>query len=263
MNPPSLVARINEAIRAHELLSKLRATARENLIAGARVQEVDREATICCQGASAQRFWLVLEGEVKLVKYSTKGVPLLLDILLPNRLFGALFYPHQPVYPWAALAVRRTKLVSFRLKDFVHDLEDNPPLQRLLLRDTSYKLCQAQQMRALWLEEAPVRIAHALLYLHEKFGLVIPETRAILAELSGTSVETAIRITNDLVRRGILTTRRGQIEILSLSGLRASAEGLEPARTPSALIPNAPALNALNGGSAAISHKTARPETTL
>ena len=109
------------------------------------------------------------------------------------------------------------------------DLENNPPLQKMLLADTSQKLCQALQMRGLWLEEARVRIAHLLLYLHEKFGRVIPETRATIAELAGTSVETAIRITNGLARRGILATRRGRVEILSLSGLRACAQGGGPA----------------------------------
>ena len=83
-------------------------------------------------------------------------------------------------------------------------------------------------MRVLWLEEARVRIAYLLLYLYEKFGRVIPETRATIAELAGTSVETAIRITSGLVKRGILATRRGQVEILSLARLRVCAQG-EPA----------------------------------
>jgi len=95
----------------------------------------------------------------------------------------------------------------------------------MLLADTSQQLCRSIQMRGFWLEEARVRIAQALLYLFEKFGRVIPETRATVAELAGTSVETAIRITNRLARRGVLATRRGQIEILSLAGLRAGAEG--------------------------------------
>lgn len=219
-------ARINQAISANEVLAKLRASSKQNLIAGAGFQELDRDATICRQDAAALRFWLVLEGEVKLVKYTTRGVALLMDILLPNQLFGALFCHPKPVYPWTALAVRRTELLSFRLKDLIDDMRDNPRLQGMLLKETCSKLCQAQQMRGLWLEEAPVRIAHALLYLHEKFGRVIPETRATLAELGGMSVETAIRLTNALARRGILATRRGQMEIVSLSGLRASAQGL-------------------------------------
>src|SRR5213075_2441822 len=115
---------------------------------------------------------------------------------LPKQLFGAVFHPHNPVYPCTAVAMKPTELFSFRRKDLMEDLENNPPLQRFLLADTSQKLCQAIRMRGLWLEEARVRIAQVLLCLHEKFGRVIPETRATVAELAGTSVETAIRITN-------------------------------------------------------------------
>lgn len=172
------------------------------------------------------RFWLVLRGEVKLVKYASKGLALLIDLVLPGQLFGAVFHQRNAVYPCTAIALKPTELLAFRLKDLLDDLEDNPSLQKMLLADTCYKLCQAQHMRGLWLEEARVRIAQLLLYLYEKFGRVIPQTRATLAELAGTSVETAIRISNALARRGILATRRGEIEILSLAGLRACAGGL-------------------------------------
>ena len=69
----------------------------------------------------------------------------------------------------------------------MEDLENNPPLQKMILADTSYKLCQALHIRGLCLEEARVRIAQVLLYLCEKFGQVIPETRATIAEVRAPS----------------------------------------------------------------------------
>jgi CRP-like cAMP-binding protein len=193
-------------------------------MAGATYQELEKGATICHQETPAIRFWLVLNGEVKLVKYIPKGVVLLIDLVLPNQLFGAVFHNANPAYPCSAIAMRQTELVSFRLKDLIDDLEENPALQRMLLADTCYKLCQCQHMRALWLEEAHIRIAHLLLYLYERFGRVIPQTRATLAELAGTRVETATRVTTALARRGILASRRGQMEILSLRALQSYAQ---------------------------------------
>ncbi len=216
---------VNEAVATNEVLSKLRAVSKQKLMAGATFAELGRGTVIYHEEAAAVRFSLVLRGEVKLVTYSTKGTALLIDIVLPNQLFGSVFHDHNPVYPCTAVAMKPTELLSFRRKDFMEDLGNNPPLQRMLLADTSQKLCQAIQMRGLSLEEARVRIAQVLLYLCEKFGRVIPETRATLAELAGMSVETAIRITNRLARRGILATGRGQVEILSLAGLRDCAQG--------------------------------------
>jgi len=218
-------ARVNDAIAANEVLSKLRADSKQKLMAGATFKEVERGTVIYHEETPAVRFWLLLRGEVKRVTYSTKGVALMIDIVLPNQLFGAVLHPHNPLYPCTAVAMKAAELLSFRRKDLMDDLEHNSPLQKMLLADTSQKLCQAIQMRGLWLEEARVRIAQALLHLHEKFGRVIPETRATVAELAGTSVETAIRITNRLARRGVLATGRGQIEILSPAGLRDCDEG--------------------------------------
>ena len=59
-------------------------------------------------------------------------------------------------------------------------------------------------------------------------GRVIPETRATLAELAGTSVETATRVATALARGGILATRRGQIEILSIPALQSYAQDGRP-----------------------------------
>ncbi len=217
--------RVCEAFATNEVLSKLRAVSKQKLAAGATIEELERGTVIYHEDTPALRFWIVLSGEVKLVTYSTNGAGLLIDIILPNQLFGAVFYPHNPVYPCTAVTLKRTELLSFRRKEFMDDLEMNLPLQRMLLAGTSLQLGRAIQMRGFWREEARVRIAQALLYLFEKFGRVIPETRATVAELAGTSVETAIRITNRLARRGVLATRRGQVEILSLACLRASAEG--------------------------------------
>jgi CRP-like cAMP-binding protein len=224
MNHMPPTARVTDAIRANDMLSKLRAPSKEKLIAGALLHELEKGATICHQGAPAIRFCLVLSGQIKLVRYTTKAVALLVDIVLPNQLFGAVFHDHNPVYPCSALGMRRTELLSFRLKDLIVGLEENAPLLKMLLANTCDELCQSQRIRSLWLEEARIRIAHLLLYLLEKFGRVIPETRATLAELAGTSVETATRVTTALVRGGILATRRGQIEILSIPALRSYAQ---------------------------------------
>jgi CRP-like cAMP-binding protein len=220
---------VDDAIRRNDALSKVRGLSRERLAAGAAFQRFEKGATICHQDSPATRFWVVLRGHVKLVRYSSRGVAISIELVLPNELFGALFHERTRVYPWTAVAATPTHVISFRIADLTHELEVNPQLQKKLLADTCYKLCQAQRMRGLWLEAARVRIAHALLYLYEKFGRTIPQTRAVLAELAGTSPETAIRISTAMVRLGIVATRRGQIEIVSLADLRKCAHGEEPA----------------------------------
>src|ERR1041385_6950117 len=161
------------AIRANEVLNKLDPSAMEQLARSAAVEKLERGAIACHQGMAAVRFWLVLSGKIKLLKYASTGLPLLIDIVLPNQLFGAVIYEDQPLQPCTALAAQPTELLTFRLKDFLNSLDHNPTLQKALLLETSRKLAQAQHMRVLGLEEASIRIAYLLLQLHEKFDGVI------------------------------------------------------------------------------------------
>ena len=54
------------------MLSKLQASSKPKLMAGATFEELERATVICHEEAPAVCFSLVLRGEVKLVIYSTK-----------------------------------------------------------------------------------------------------------------------------------------------------------------------------------------------
>ena len=220
-----------DALSGNVILANLRLTSRQRFEQSAVFQIVEKSEPIFRQDALATRFWLLVRGEVKLLKYTTRGAALLIDIIMPNHLLGAVFYEPNPVYPYTAQAIKRTALLSFPLQDLLDELEANPALQKALLRDTCQKLAHANQMRGLSLEHARVRVAHQLLLLSEKFGPVIPQTRAVLAELAGTTVETAIRISTAMARDGIILTRRGEIEVLCQASLRAYAKAPESVGT--------------------------------
>ena len=106
--------RINDAVTSNEVLSKLRAVSKQKLMAGATFEELGRGTVIYHEETPSVRFSMVLRGEVKLVTYSTKGAALLIDIVLPNQLFGAVFHPHNPVYPCTAVAMMLALYLQLR-----------------------------------------------------------------------------------------------------------------------------------------------------
>ena len=124
------VGRVDHAMTANEVLSKLRPVSKQKLMTGATIDQFERSAVIYHEDTPAARFSLVLRGEVKLVTYSSKGTGLLIDIVLPNQLFGVVFHPHSPVHPCTAVALKPTELLSLRRKEFMDELETNLPLQR-------------------------------------------------------------------------------------------------------------------------------------
>src|SRR4051812_31114398 len=70
---------VDEAIRRNDALSNIRGLSKEKLTAGAAFQEFEKGASICLQESPASRFWVVLRGQVKLVKYSSNGVALSME----------------------------------------------------------------------------------------------------------------------------------------------------------------------------------------
>ena len=60
--------------------------------------------------------------------------------------------------------------------------------------------------------------------LFSKLGSTLPFTRQEIADMTGTTTKTAIRITSQLKERGIISSVRGKIIILDETKLRVLSE---------------------------------------
>jgi CRP-like cAMP-binding protein len=81
------------------------------------------------------------------------------------------------------------------------------------------------RLRDLAGERVEQRLAGILLMLHSKLGPTLPFTRQEIADMSGTTTETAIRVMIRLRDSGIIRSSRGKITILDETKLRALSEG--------------------------------------
>lgn len=218
-----LTETVRECLRKHPVFSQFRQTNWVELLQRSRIVEPLPGEVICREWQKAELAWLLLEGEVKLLRYTTKGQVLLVDLVLPGDLFGAVFYAAHPIHPVTAIAMKKVRAFAFPLVVLIDELKTNDLLQMALLEDTCIKLCQSIAMRGLGLEDVPVRIASILCRLQDKFGTIIPETRATIAELAGTTTESAIRITRAMEKEGVIRLSRGKIEVLSSDRLSEMA----------------------------------------
>ncbi|MCL0066060.1 Crp/Fnr family transcriptional regulator [Dehalococcoidia bacterium] len=81
------------------------------------------------------------------------------------------------------------------------------------------------RLRGMAGERVEQRIAGILVMLSGKIGPTIPFTRQEIADISGTTTETSIRVISRLKDRGIVSSNRGKITILDQTKLRLLAEG--------------------------------------
>jgi CRP/FNR family transcriptional regulator len=75
-------------------------------------------------------------------------------------------------------------------------------------------------------EKVEQRLARTLLMLCIKLGPTLPFTRQEIADMVGTTTETAIRVMSHLKDRGIIRSTRGKTVIIDELKLRLISEGL-------------------------------------
>ena len=73
--------------------------------------------------------------------------------------------------------------------------------------------------------DVPARVARAILQMRVKFGDTIRLTRTELAQMAGTTMESAYRTTSKFARQGLIKTGRGSLTILKPLKLTQIAQG--------------------------------------
>lgn len=211
---------VDYAIGDHRLLSLLSESERRRLAKQSSLFLFAKQEALYLSGEAADCGWGIISGQIKIVSKTHSGHRLLIEIIMPGEFCGGHCYSDEGKFAFSAVAMEETTALQFPIIALQRLADQNAQLLRALAKEICRRLHQAQHMRSLSVENVAGRIACALVYLQDKFGDQIPHSRVTLAELAGTTVESAIRTTRLLERRGILKTQRNRIEISSLRALK-------------------------------------------
>lgn len=179
------------------------------------------------QGDLADRFFLVLTGQIKLYRLSSAGNEKVIEIVLPGHTFAeALMFLERPRYPVGAMALQPAELISLDARDFVDMLSESVQTCFLLMGDMSQRLRGLiQEIDELSLHSATCRVAGYLLTQAESVGefeLQIP--KQTLASRLSVKPETFSRIIKELSNKGVLKVKGSRVRIHDWSALREIAE---------------------------------------
>lgn len=179
--------------------------------------------------------WLgvVLKGRVKMIKHSEGGKDVVLDVILPGEMLGEVAAFNGEPYPATAQAVEPTIVASIHRDDYLRLLKQYPALALGVIEELGHRLREAQDLiKSMALERVERRIARILLKLAATTGssneegilIQMPLTRQDIAEMAGTTVETAIRTMSKFRKQGLVQTKRGRVIILEPHQLVKIAE---------------------------------------
>jgi CRP/FNR family transcriptional regulator len=174
-------------------------------------------------GDPADAVCIVKEGRVHLMRFLENGQASTTCVMTAGETFCCLPALDGKPYPVDAIAAVDSTVVRVPTSAFQSLLKESPNF----LHDSLCLFCDRlrgiEQKSCMAYDSTERRLAQALVALSEKFGATIPLTKHELAEMAGTTVETAIRLLSQLKRSGVLKSARGSTTILKSDQLRRLA----------------------------------------
>ena len=221
---------VEEQIRRVPLYRRLNEEDRIELASLCRTRSYERGAEVFAEGEPAEQFFTVVEGRIKVFRGTPDGRIVILEIFGPGDPVGAVAVYEGLPYPATAVALEPSTCLCIPRTEFFGLLERRPSLVRGLLVALTHRLVTlTSRLAERTGGRVETRFARLFLKLADDIGQPRPEgifipmalSRQELADLLGTTVETAIRIMSRWGKSGIVSTEKGGFVVADLEALEA------------------------------------------
>ena len=215
-----------QIIKNSSIFSSLKDDELTELVGLAVERSLASDEFVFWDGDAPEWFYIVAEGKVKVIKYSSLGKEFIIAFFGPGEMFGEVAVFENKPYPASAQAVAETRVVGIKREHFLAFLANRPQIALRIINVLGGRLREAQsRLRDLAGERVEQRLASVLLMLSAKRGLTLPFTRQEIADMTGTTTETAIRVISHIKDRKIIRPLRGKVIIINEEKLRLLSEG--------------------------------------
>lgn len=240
MTMPRARTREVERITDHEanrvpFIAALTDEQRALLVARAEVRELWRGAHLWSDQEATGEFCFVLSGRIKLVKRNSDGRETIVDIGMPGQLLCSNAVCAFAPYCCSAVAMEASQALVIERSGLLALLERVPRASRAFLREASARgvtVCSRVEEVA----SGPVerRVALLLVRLAESVGearesgqwwIPVRLARQDIADMCGTTVETAIRVMRRLAVAGVVETHSDGFVVADYDALKALTTG--------------------------------------
>jgi CRP-like cAMP-binding protein len=209
------------------LLASLKKDDREALAPLCRMRGFDKGDAIFHEGEPADRIYFVHIGQVKIVK-AAGGRDVIIELLGPGEPVGAVAVFERRPFPASAIALEPSGILSIPEREFFALLEKRPEMMRHLLAGLTYRLMMVNKRIADLMGSAELRATRLFLTLADRVGIPrgtgvfvpLPLSRQEIADLIGTTLETAIRLMSRWQKDDLVETEKSGFFIPRLADLK-------------------------------------------
>jgi len=197
---------------------------------------LERHALVWNEGDTCRNLYFLLSGRVKIIKHSETGKDVIIEIYGPKDAIGETSTLVGGAYTTAAVCLSPASLLCVPRAQILDLLATVPGMALRSLRGMARRQRMLmQKIKELAAGGVEYRIAHLLLKLADRIGeesgrdeisIPIVLSRQDIADLVGTTVETAIRVMSRWRKMGIVTNDKKGILIRDRETLEDLASGI-------------------------------------
>ena len=227
------LAETEDAIRRTTMFKRLSENDRKHLAEVSTIKRYAKGDRVFEEGDPSDVFSVVVSGRVKIVKMTPAGKDVILEIFGTGDPFGAVAAYEGRPFPASAIALEDTACLLTPRRSFFALLEEHPSLVRGLLLGLTQRLVElTNRLTELSGGRVEARVARLFLKLGDSMGrpsangTTVPMalSRQELADLTGTTIETCIRIMSRWGKDNIVRTEKDGFVLLDRSALEELAE---------------------------------------
>ena len=225
-------ADVEAVLKVAPVFRKLAPQDLRTIAQAATVRRYEKGQVIFEQDTSSDAFYTIASGRVKIFKMLPTGKDMILEVFGKGDPLGAVAaYDGRP-FPASAVALEDTVCVVIPRPVFFRLLEEHPSLVRGLMLGLTIRLVElTNRLAELSGMRIEPRFARLFLKLagdmgrQERGGTFIPLalSRQELADMTGTTIETAIRIMSRWGKEDIVHTEKDGFVILDRRTLEVNA----------------------------------------
>lgn len=176
----------------------------DRLAKNSNVLDIHKHKILFVNEESANRFYIIKNGWIKLYRETIDGAQSVIDILTTGHVFGETAIFQENTYPFTAEAAENATLVSLPLSILNTEIENNSKFAMCMMTSMArYRKQQDQELENRTLKNAPQRIGCFLLRLIDQnqtgsITIKLPYDKTLIASRLGMQPETFSRALNKL-----------------------------------------------------------------
>ncbi len=188
-------------------------------------------STIIVEGEKSENVYIIKSGKVKILKTSSDGREIILDIKGKSKIFAEVTLFDGGRNPATVVAMEGCVILSINNGDLEEIIKQNPDMALNIIKVLNKRLKEAQsRIKNMALNDTYVRTAQVLISLMDKYGVEIESgdieltlklTREELAGLAGTSRETVSRALSQFSKDNAIEIIGRRIIILDKNKLKS------------------------------------------